>query len=313
MRSSKDYILLFAKGLSMGIANAIPGVSGGTIALITGIYEEFLNSLKSFDTEAIGFLKRGKFKELWAHVNGTFLLVLIIGIVSSIIPLATIITFILVNYPIPIWSFFFGLIMISFFSVIKEIKTWNLASFLSLVAGIAVAYYLTLVSPVDTPTDLWFIFLAGMLAISAMMLPGISGAVILLILGKYEYIITSLKDLNVPVILTFIVGCIMGVLSFSNLISWMLKKFHGPAIALLSGFMIGSLNKIWPWKETISFRLNSQGIQVPLLDKSILPGNYFERTGQDPHLFQAILFMAVGILIVVGIEKIATMNQTKLT
>ena len=309
----KDYILLFAKGLSMGIANAIPGVSGGTIALITGIYEEFLNSLKSFDTEAIGFLKRGKFKELWAHVNGTFLLVLIIGIVSSIIPLATIITFILTNYPIPIWSFFFGLIMISFFSVIKEIKTWNLASFFSLVAGIAVAYYLTLVSPVDTPTDLWFIFLAGMLAISAMMLPGISGAVILLILGKYEYIITSLKDLNIPVILTFMIGCIMGVLSFSKLISWMLKNFHGPAIALLSGFMIGSLNKIWPWKETISFRLNSQGVQVPLLEKSILPGNYFERTGQDPHLYEAILFMAVGILIVVGIEKIATMNQTKLT
>ncbi|UXX78139.1 DUF368 domain-containing protein [Reichenbachiella carrageenanivorans] len=305
MRTFKDYILLFLKGIGMGSADVVPGVSGGTIAFITGIYEELLNSINSFDAEAFRLLFSLKFKNFWAKINGGFLLPLVSGILLSAITLAKIITYFLEEHPIQLWSFFFGLIIISSISVAKEISKWNGYTVLSALVGIAIAYMVTVITPATTPNSLWFVFICGAIAICAMILPGISGSFILLILGKYAFIMSALKNFEVGTIAVFAIGCIIGLFTFSRLISWFLKKFHYYAIALLAGFMIGSLNKIWPWKKAELFRINSHGIQVPIFERNILPTDYMAETGHSPMIIQAILYMALGFMMVVIMEKIA--------
>ncbi|MCV9385506.1 DUF368 domain-containing protein [Reichenbachiella ulvae] len=304
MKSIKYYVLLFLKGMGMGSADVVPGVSGGTIAFITGIYEELLASISSFDLDAFKLLTKFKFKELWKHINGQFLLPLIGGILVSVVSLAKIISHLLETQPIMIWSFFFGLVIISSISVAKEISKWNALVVLSGLVGIAIAFLITIITPATTPNGLWFIFISGAIAICAMILPGISGSFILLILGKYAYIVDALNDLDFGVIIVFALGCITGLLSFSRAISWFLKKFHNYAVALLAGFMIGSLNKIWPWKKPIRFEL-IHGEQVPTLEKNILPTQYLEETGNNPMIVQAILFMALGFMLVIILEKVA--------
>lgn len=289
----------------MGSADVVPGVSGGTIAFITGIYEELLYSINSFDAEAFRLLFSFKLKEFWVKINGAFLLPLVTGILLSALTLAKLITFLLDKQPIQIWSFFFGLIIISSISVAKEISKWNVLTVLSCLFGIAIAYVITIVTPSTTPNELWFVFISGAIAICAMILPGISGSFILLILGKYAYIMSALKNLDTTVIAVFASGCIIGLFTFSRVISWFLKKFHNYAIALLAGFMIGSLNKIWPWKKAELFRFNSHGEQVPIFERNLLPTDYMAETGQSPLIIQAILFMALGFMMVVIMEKIA--------
>ena len=289
----------------MGSADVVPGVSGGTIAFITGIYEELLDSINSFDAEAFRLLFSFKLREFWTKVNGAFLLPLVTGILISALSLAKLITFLLDKHPIQIWSFFFGLIIISSISVAKEITKWNVFTFVSLIAGIDIAYIITIVTPSTTPNALWFVFISGAIAICAMILPGISGSFILLILGKYTYIMSALKNMDATVIGVFASGCIIGLFTFSRLISWFLHKFHNYAVALLAGFMIGSLNKIWPWKKAELFRLNSHGQQVPIFERNLLPTDYMTETGQSPLIIQAILFMALGFMMVVIMEKIA--------
>lgn len=289
----------------MGGADIVPGVSGGTIAFITGIYQELLLSLKSVDLEALTLLKSGRFKDFWQHVNGTFLVVLLAGIATSLVTLAKLLSFLLLNYPIQLWSFFFGLVIISAILVLKEMQKWSIWAVLSGLLGIGIAYYISVASATETPSDYWFIFIAGAVAICAMILPGISGAFILLLFGKYEFILNALKNLELDIIVVFALGCITGILSFARLISWLLERYYNVAIALLAGFMIGSLNKIWPWKTVLEYRLDSHGVQKPFLVESVLPTTYFEVTGQQPQVVWAILFMALGILLVVAIEKIA--------
>jgi putative membrane protein len=295
----------------MGAADVVPGVSGGTVAFITGIYEELIGSLKSIDIESIRLLTRFKIAEFWNKINGSFLIVLLSGIVTSLISLARLMTYLLDNHPIIIWSFFFGLILVSSPLILRDITKWSLGSALSFITGIVVAYFITVLSPTETPTNFPFIFFCGALAICAMILPGISGAFILLLIGKYEYMITALIEMNIPVILIFILGCFLGLVGFSRFLSWILTHYRFPTLALLAGFMIGSLNKVWPWKQVISYRLNHNGIQVPAFDRSILPWDYFTITGQDPQVFKAILFAALGVFLVVAIEKVATMLKSK--
>ena len=311
MRSIKDYILLFLKGIAMGGADVVPGVSGGTIAFITGIYEELLFSIKSFDVTAIKLFLKGGFAEFWKHINGGFLLVLLSGIMLSILSLARVIHYFLEHHPIQLWSFFFGLIIISAIAVTREITKWNFLVIGFGILGIILAYLITEASPASTPDGYFYIFFSGVIAICAMILPGISGSFILLILGKYQFIIGALKDLNIMVLIVFALGCITGLLSFARLVSWFMKKFHNMAIALLAGFMIGSLNKIWPWKETITFRTDRTGELVPLIQKNILPNNYFPVTGDNPQMLTALLFAAIGVLIVIIIEKMANYNRIK--
>ena len=291
----------------MGGADVVPGVSGGTIAFITGIYEELLGSISKINADAVKLLLQFRIKDFWAHINGTFLVVLFSGILFSVLSLARLITYLLEYHPIPIWSFFFGLIIISAILVIKEIKKWNWIVVLASLIGIAVAYYVTIASPSQTSNSLWFVFISGAIAICAMILPGISGAFILLLLGKYTYIFTALKEFNFSVIIVFGLGCIAGLMSFSRVVSWLLKNYYNTAVALLAGFMIGSLNKIWPWKVATSYRINSEGLQVPLTEKNISPTAYLDVTGQDPQVLQAILFVMVGVVLIIVIEKVGSM------
>lgn len=308
MRNFKDYLALFFKGMGMGAADVVPGVSGGTIAFITGIYEELIDSIKSIDASTLGLLVRFKLAAFWKAINGNFLITVLLGIVVSVFSLARLITFLLEAHPIKVWSFFFGLIVISAITILREVKQWNIGVIFMLFLGIGIAYYITVATPASTPNEWWFVLISGAVAICAMILPGISGAFILLILGKYEFITGALHELNIPVILIFILGCLIGLLSFVRVISWVLHKYYFLAVALLSGFMIGSLNKVWPWKEVTSFRIDSHGIQVALQDKSILPTSYMEATGTDPQLLPALFFAAIGIGVVVIVEKIVHAN-----
>ncbi len=308
-RSIKDYSKLFLKGVAMGGADIVPGVSGGTIAFITGIYEELLKSISSIDAEAVRLLSRFQLAALWKHINGNFLIVLLSGILLSILSLAKLISFLLENHPIQLWSFFFGLVVIASFSVAREIKHWNVPIVLFGLLGIGIAFFITIATPAETPNALWFVFISGAIAICAMILPGISGSFILLILGKYAYIIEAVRDFNVLIIAVFAIGCVVGLLSFSRVVSWLLDRYHDAAVSLLAGFMIGSLNKIWPWKLITAYRLDSHGEQKPFLTENVMPTEFLDTTGQDPFIMQALLFMALGIGIVVILEKIAESNK----
>lgn len=311
MRKTKDYLLLYLKGVSMGGADVIPGVSGGTIAFISGIYDELIHSLKSFDATAFRLLFQFKIIEFWKKVNGNFLAAVLAGILTSLLSLAKLMTYCLEHYPIQIWSFFFGLILVSSPLILRDIKKWNFMTVVFGLLGIVIAYFITIITPTETPTNLLFIFFCGALAICAMILPGISGAFILLLIGKYEYMITALVNFDFPVIIVFAVGCFLGLISFSHFLSWLLDNYRYPALALLAGFMIGSLNKVWPWKEVIAYRLNHEGVQVPAFDRSVLPGDYLTITGEDPKVFLAILFAALGIFLIVSIEKVAAYLKSK--
>jgi putative membrane protein len=306
VRSFRDYLLLYVKGVSMGGADVIPGVSGGTIAFITGIYDELINSIKSIDFSVLKLVFQFRIAAAWKAINGNFLICILGGMATSLLSLSKLMTYLLNNYPIQVWSFFFGLILVSSPLIFRDIKKWNFGTALAGVVGIIVAYLITIISPAETPTNLPFIFFCGALAICAMILPGISGAFILLLIGKYEYMITALINFDIPVILVFVSGCFIGLVGFSKVLGWVLEHYRFPALSLLAGFMIGSLNKVWPWKEVTAFRIDHLGNQVPAFDKSVLPGRFMEVTGNDPLIFQAVLFAALGVLLVVGIEKTAS-------
>jgi putative membrane protein len=295
----------------MGGADVVPGVSGGTVAFITGIYEELIQSIKSIDMNAIKLLLRFRIAEFWKQINGNFLITLVTGILISLLSLSKLMLYLLEHHPISIWSFFFGLILISTPLILRDIKKWNAGTVLSFIAGVVIAYWITIVSPAETPSNLFFIFCCGAIAICAMILPGISGAFILLLLGKYEYMITALTEFNIPVIMVFVAGCVLGLLGFSHFLNWILKNYRYATLAVLAGFMLGSLNKVWPWKQVVSFRLNSAGEQVPAFDKSIAPWDYLANTGQDPQILKAILFVMLGIILVIGIEKTAAYLKSK--
>lgn len=295
----------------MGGADVVPGVSGGTIAFISGIYEELLESIKAINLPNLKFLLKGQFKVFWQAINGNFLLVLFSGILISIKSLAALLIYLKETYPIQLWSFFWGLILISSVVVLRQITKWRWTVIVSGIIGIILAVLVTSLTPAHTSNSYLMIILSGILGISAMILPGISGAFILLILGKYEFILTALNELNLTVIGLFIFGCIIGLVSFVRVISWLLSKYHNMAVALLAGFMMGSLNKLWPWKETLEYRLDAHGNQVPFVDINILPNEYFAATGDDPVVIQAMLFMAIGFFIIVIIEKIALQIKPK--
>jgi putative membrane protein len=305
MHHLKDFILLFLKGMSMGAADIVPGVSGGSIALITGIYEKLLDSIKSIDKTALSFLFRLEGKAFWKHINGNFLLTILIGILTSIFTLSKFITYLLDNHPIPIWSFFCGLIIISAILILRDVKRWSVPVVISIVIGILLAYWITGLPPMSSPEAFWFVFIAGAIAICAMILPGISGSFLLLILGQYERILNAVTEKDVLTLALFAFGCIVGLLSFSRLISWLLKNHHALTIGLLSGFMLGSINKIWPWKQVISYRISSSGIQKPFITDNILPQNYLEITGEESLILYAILAFSLGVFLVLGIERTA--------
>lgn len=309
--SKRNYPLLILRGCAMGAADVVPGVSGGTIAFITGIYEELIDSIKAVDLQAIKLLLKFKLAEFWKKINGNFLISVIAGIGISIFSLAKLMTWLLENHPIYIWSFFFGLIIASSVLVAKEIKKWNIFTVISLIIGAVVAYWITVMTPSETPDSWWFIILSGAIAICAMILPGISGAFILLLMGKYTYILGAVSAFNIGVLLLFAVGAVAGIISFSHLLSWLLKHHHTATVSLLTGFMVGSLNKVWPWKETLQTYTDSHGVEKALVESNISPVRFGELTGSDPLLWQAILMCIAGFLLIWGIETIGRKMSNK--
>lgn len=301
-RHLKDYALLMLKGMGMGAADVVPGVSGGTIAFIVGIYEELINSIKSINGHSLKLLLSGKLAAFWKAVNANFLLSIVAGIGISVFSLAKIITYLLVTHPILVWSFFFGLVLASTWFVSKDIKQWNWKTIFSFVAGSLMAFYITVATPAETPSNLLFIFLCGAIAICAMILPGISGSFILVLLGKYFYIMEAVKTLNISVILVFMGGAAIGITSFSRVLSFALSKFHDITIAVLAGFMLGSLNKVWPWKETIETYTDSHGVVKPLVETNILPNQF---------VMEAIGLMIFGFFLVYFIEKLSAKESKK--
>lgn len=303
-RSTKDYLLLVLKGMGMGAADVVPGVSGGTIAFITGIYEELINSIKSINLNAVKLFFTGRFKEFWAAINGTFLLSVFIGVGISVFSLAKGLEYLLTHYPILVWSFFFGLIVASAIYVSRSIKNWNFGTILSGIIGIAIAYSITVISPAEANISYWFIFVSGMIAICAMILPGISGSFILVLLGMYKFILGAVGDMNLAVILTFLVGAGIGIIAFSNVLSWLLRKYHNLTIAMLAGFMVGSLNKVWPWKEVTESIIDRHGELKPIAEHNILPATYEQITGHEAWLMGAIALAIVGFVLIFVVEGI---------
>ena len=296
-RTFKDYSLLVLKGMGMGAADVVPGVSGGTIAFIVGIYEELIDSIKSINGESLKLLLTGKIAAFWKAINANFLLFLVTGIGISVFSLAKVITWLLTEHPILVWAFFFGLVLASTWFVSKDIKKWDWKTILSYVIGIIIAFYITIATPAETPTNLPFIFLCGVIAICAMILPGISGSFILVLLGKYFYIMDAVKTFNIPVMLVFICGAAIGITSFSRVLSFALRKFHDVTIAVLAGFMLGSLNKVWPWNETVETYTDSHGVVKPLVESNILPNQL---------IWEATALMVLGFALVYFLEKLSS-------
>lgn len=300
-RNLKAYGMLVLKGMGMGAADVVPGVSGGTIAFIVGIYEELVDSIKSINGKTLKMLFTGKITAFWNAINANFLLSIVAGIAISIFSLAKLITYLLVYHPILVWAFFFGLVLASTWFVSKDIKRWNWKTVLCFLIGTALAYYITVATPAQTPTHLFFVFLCGAIAICAMILPGISGSFILVLLGKYFYIMEAVKTFNIPVMLVFIGGAAIGITTFSRVLSFALRRFHDTTIAVLAGFMLGSLNKVWPWKETLQTYTDSHGALRPLVETNILPNQL---------VGEAVGLMILGFFLVYFLEKLS-MKEAK--
>lgn len=289
----------------MGAADIVPGVSGGTIAFITGIYERLITALQSISLPAVRQVLKGDIKGAWHTIDGTFLLSVFGGILLSVFSLVKLISYLLENEQVLLWSFFFGLILASALVIGQKIKQWTVGTLVALVIGIGVALWITLATPAQTPDGLWFIFLSGAIAICAMILPGISGSFILLLLRKYEYIVSAVKELDLSILLVFMLGCVVGLLSFARLLSWMFKRFHDLTIALLTGFMLGSLNLVWPWKEVIEYRTDSKGVEVPFRFESVWPGQF----SGESQLLWAILLAAGAFTLIYLLEKLANRSE----
>lgn len=313
MKRLSDYLFVTVKGICMGAADVIPGVSGGTIAFMTGIYEELVGSINSINGEAVKLLFSGKFKAFWKHINGNFLLSLVAGILISILSLAKLMTYLLTNHPIQTWAFFFGLIVASSIFILKGISGWKFKDIVMLILGIIIGVVVCTLTPTQTPDGLWFIFICGAIAICAMILPGISGSFILLILGKYEYMLGTITKitsgdgrlLDFAVILIFVVGALIGILAFSRFLHWLLARYHRATLLVLAGFIIGSLVKVWPWSDMATVAA-SQHPELAALPSFVWEDVAAQYSGLiDYHIGGAVCFALVGFVLVVGIELVS--------
>lgn len=293
----------------MGAADVVPGVSGGTIAFITGIYDTLLESIRRINPSLFSIWKKDGFKAAFNHINGFFLISLFAGIFTSIATLAKLISWLLETHPIPIWSFFFGLILVSVYHIIRQVEKRDAIRFVALLIGIGFAYSITVLKPLHMEPTAINTILAGAIAICAMILPGISGSFILLLIGMYAPVLGAVKGFQIDILALFLVGCVAGLLSFSHLLSWLLRKFRDLTLMFLTGLMIGTLPKIWPWKETLTWRTNSKGEQVPLLEQNLSPFEFEYITSQPSQLVLAVIMMLAAIALVLGLEKFADSNK----
>ncbi len=317
-----QHFFLFLKGIAMGAADVVPGVSGGTIAFISGIYEELVSTIHNLNFTFFSIWKEKGFLTAWKLYNLSFLLILFGGVFTSILTLAKLIGWLLENQPILVWSFFFGLIVASIVYIGKQIKPWNLKILLAILLAAFGSFYITLAEPMTSPESNWFIFFSGFIAIIAMILPGISGSFILLLLGSYEVILKTLNNFRESIfegnwellgesilkLTIFLIGAVIGLKLFSGVLTWLFKNYKNLTLSILTGFMIGALNKVWPWKEVISWRVNSSGENVPLLEESVLPSVFLG----NPQILAAIICMLFGFLSIFILGKIASKKAEKI-
>jgi putative membrane protein len=304
LRTKGGYAGVVARGMLMGAADAVPGVSGGTIAFITGIYEELIFSLKQCGVRALKMLFQEGLKSAWQYINGGFLLALFSGVIISILTLSGVVLYLLANHPILLWAFFFGLILAAVWSVIRHIDKWKIGIIATFLIGTVSAFFITTIIPTTIDTSPFIVFLSGMIAICAMILPGISGSFILLLLGMYSPMLTAVKELQLVTLSIFTSGCVAGLLSFSHVLSWMFNHYKTMTLALLGGFMLGSLNKVWPWKQTIESAIDRHGKEIPLVQNNILPQTFETLHTQPAYMWYAIMLMILGMGMVIGLEKI---------
>ncbi|MEM7184052.1 MAG: DUF368 domain-containing protein [Spirochaetota bacterium] len=306
-KKRSEYIVLYMKGVCMGSADIIPGVSGGTIALIMGIYQSLLQAIQSFDAQVIRTLLRFELKQALEKLHLRFLLTLVFGIATAVVALSHLIHYLLNSYAVSTWSFFFGLLLASILVIGKGLQK-SLGSIVALVLGAILGFVLVGMIPVQTPEESWFVFLCGMFAICAMILPGISGAFILLILGKYEYVTSALKNPfvgeSIAIILVFCAGALLGILGFSRILNYFLQNYYNTTIAVLTGLMAGSLRKIWPWKNTLETITIRNKVHV-LREENVLPSQY------GGEFFVALVLLLIGFAIVLLLEKFAGQKETK--
>jgi len=299
-RSFRAYLLLTAKGFCMGAADVVPGVSGGTMAFILGIYEELINAIRSFDLESLKLIISMKIRDFLDHTHWRFLLALGCGILLAIFSLSKSLSWLLQNQPVLIWSFFLGLILASVVTVVKRVESWRPLTWCSLLAGLVGIYLLVGLVPGATPNDLWFLFISGAVAICAMILPGISGSFILVLMGKYQYILEAVNERNLLVLFIVAAGACVGLAAFSRLLGWLLAKYHDYMVAFLTGLMLGSLRKVWPFKETLESIVGSGGKVVPTVQENILPSQW---TGE---LTFAMGLAVAGFLVVLVLDRMAS-------
>ncbi len=333
---AKKILGIYLKGLAMGAADVVPGVSGGTIAFITGIYNTLLESINHINFSLLTLFKQEGFAAVWKKINGTFLTALLAGIVTSILSLAKLLHYLIIHHPIPLWAFFFGLIAASIIYIGKEIKSWNSSSIIGLILGSGFVFYLSIMPPFGSSDSWWYLILCGAFASCAMILPGISGSFILLLLGAYSIIIRAISQLSslnldaIKIISLTGLGAVIGLVSFSRLLKYLLEEFHDTTIAVLTGFLLGSLWKIWPWKTTSEVFVEKKGIQSlseitpdyqsltaylqqnpnlegikPYQESNVLPNTYEALNQIDPNIDSAIIFTVLGFGLIFGIEFVA--------
>jgi len=332
MQNIKHYLNVSLKGIAMGAADVVPGVSGGTIALITGIYQELINSISAINFKTLMILKNEGIVAAFNAINGKFLSFLVSGILISVLSLAKLIHYLLDNEPVIIWAFFFGLIMASIWLVGKMVKEWDFITLLALFLGTVISFGITQISPAHGPDTLWYLFLSGMLAFIAMILPGISGSFILLLLGAYQLVLGKVSGLVDALVqgdsvlllasafslVVFVLGGITGLLSFSRILKWMFSKYEAITLALLTGFLIGSLNKVWPWKQTLSVWYKHSGTSLekayPLIQHNVLPAEYSQITAAEqqlgllvktPQLTAALIYAIIGFLTIIILSAVS--------
>lgn len=306
LKHAKKNLRLFVTGFSMGTADLIPGVSGGTIAFLSGIYEELLYSIKKVTGETLQLVLRGKISDAIKSIPFGFLTPLALGLFSAIFTLANLLAFLLEAYPVFVWSFFFGLVLSSTLIVMKRVVKWDLSDKIAFVLSTIGAYILVGLVPVETPNNLFMFFIAGAIAICAMILPGISGSFILLLLGKYQQVLAAVTQKDFLTIGVFVAGCAFGIALFSRVLTWLFRTHHDISVAILAGFMLGSVRKIWPWKEVVSTRINSHGVEVPLVENNILP------PAIDLSVLAALCLALFAVFLVYRLDKLHLVKeQTK--
>ena len=299
MKSLSHYLSVALKGFGMGAANVVPGVSGGTIALLTGIYADIVNALNAVtEKQTWKALLKGRLAEFWKLINGDFLIALMVGVVVSVFSLAKVVTSCLTLYPILTWAFFFGLILASTVIMFRDVKDFRLRDMIFVICGIVIGVVVCTLSPTETRDDIWFIFICGAVSICAMILPGISGSFILLVMGKYNYVMQAISDFNWPIIIVFAIGCAVGILAFAKFLHWLLARWERQTLLVLLGFVLGSLIRVWPWYDSAAVEKAQQlrtGSAAPL----------------DLQIPEAVLWCVVGIALVVLFDVLGSRSRKK--